>query len=153
MLNSFLSMGNSFLFGIMDTVFSLASSKYAILIYIMILFVIISVLVIILLINDSKGGKAKAANVIFDKPIYTPTPAAQPKAEKSVPERTESVKEDRNEDSEAEEERAPRFCMLSRIDENKKNYEARRFEEEASLKRFCDNFRNYAAAVEAESRP
>ena len=45
-----------------------------------------------------------------------------------------------------EEERAPRFCMLSRIDENKRNYDARRFEEETSLKRFCDNFRNYAAA-------
>ena len=44
------------------------------------------------------------------------------------------------------EEGAPRFCMLSRIDENKRVYDARKYEEEVSLKRFCDNFRNYAAA-------
>ena len=44
------------------------------------------------------------------------------------------------------EENAPRFCMLSRIDESKRIYDARRYEEEVSLKRFCDNFRNYAAA-------
>ena len=47
---------------------------------------------------------------------------------------------------EATEERAPRFCMLSRIDENKRIYEARRFESEVSLKKFCDSFRNYAAS-------
>ena len=44
------------------------------------------------------------------------------------------------------EEGAPRFCMLSRIDENKRIYDSRKYEEEISLKRFCDNFRNYAAA-------
>jgi hypothetical protein len=105
--------------------------------------------IIIAWIKDRKENKEDKIDIVISgayQPIYTPTPAAQPKAEKSVPEKTESVKEDKNEDSEAEEERAPRFCMLSRIDENKKNYEARRFEEEASLKRFCDNFRNYAAA-------
>ena len=48
--------------------------------------------------------------------------------------------------SEEVEEGAPRFCMLSRIDENKRVYDARKYEEEVSLKRFCDNFRNYAAA-------
>jgi hypothetical protein len=48
--------------------------------------------------------------------------------------------------SEEEEERAPRFCMLSRIDEGKRVYDARKYEEETSLKRFCENFRNYAAA-------
>ena len=157
MLNSLMSLRLNFLFGIMDTVFSLASSKFAIVAYMIILFAIISVLVIFLLINDSKGGNAKAANVIFDKPIYAPTCAKKvdEKKEKAKSDRKkpEEISENRNDTEEVKEEvdpeleeRAPRFCMLSRIDENKKNYEARRYDEETSLKRFCDNFRNYAAA-------
>ena len=38
-----------------------------------------------------------------------------------------------------------RFCMLSKIDENRRQYEQRKFDNEVSLKRFCDNFRNYAS--------
>ena len=49
-------------------------------------------------------------------------------------------------EEEEQEEGAPRFCMLSRIDEGKRAYDARKYEEEVSLKRFCDNFRNFAAA-------
>ena len=47
---------------------------------------------------------------------------------------------------EAGEGNAPRVGMRSRIDENKRVFDTRRYEEEVSLKRFCDNFRNYAAA-------
>ena len=47
---------------------------------------------------------------------------------------------------EDEEERAPRFCMLCRIDENRAQYTEKVYDEDVSLKRFCDNFRNYAAS-------
>ena len=53
------------------------------------------------------------------------------------------------EDMEAEEEseeRVPRFCMLCRIDENKAQYSEKVFDEDVSLKRFCDNFRSFAAS-------
>ena len=42
--------------------------------------------------------------------------------------------------------RAPRFCMLSRIDENKGIYEQKEFDSDVSLQRFCESFRNYAAS-------
>ena len=39
-----------------------------------------------------------------------------------------------------------RFCMLTRIDENKYKYQNKKFEDKVSLKKFCTNFRNYAAS-------
>ena len=42
-------------------------------------------------------------------------------------------------------ERAPRFCMLSRIDESRGKYEQKEFDGDFSLQIFCERFRNYAA--------
>ena len=139
MLNSLISGGVVAPLDIMDNIFRLASSRYAIIAYMVVLFLIITALVIVLLLNDGKG--TKTANVVFENPIAVPTPKAQPRV---VEEKKESTAAEGAED--ISEERAPRFCMLSRIDENKRSYEARVFEEEASLKRFCDNFRSYAAS-------
>ena len=139
MLNSLISGGVVAPLDIMDNIFRLASSRYAIIAYMVVLFLIITALVIVLLLNDGKG--TKTANVVFENPIAVPTPKAQPMV---AEEKKESTAAEGAED--ISEERAPRFCMLSRIDENKRSYEARAFEEEASLKRFCDNFRSYAAS-------
>ena len=49
------------------------------------------------------------------------------------------------EESEENGERAPRFCMLSRIDENRGIFEQKEFDDDVSLQSFCENFRNYAA--------
>ena len=50
-----------------------------------------------------------------------------------------------NKEEEAEEGN-PRFCMLCRIDENRARYSEKSHEDDVSLKRFCENFRNYAAS-------
>ena len=39
-----------------------------------------------------------------------------------------------------------RFCMLSRIDENKDEYRIKSFDDNVSLKKFCEDFRNFAAS-------
>ena len=49
-------------------------------------------------------------------------------------------------EADAEEERVPRFCMLCRIDENRAQYSEKAHETDVSLKRFCENFRNFAAS-------
>ena len=79
---------------------------------------------------ETRKKSAEEIKVVVDAP-------ASPVAVTAAPAKT--VSED-------VEEGAPRFCMLSRIDENKRVFDARKYEEEVSLKRFCDNFRNYAAA-------
>ena len=40
---------------------------------------------------------------------------------------------------------ASRFCMLSRIDANQAKYKEKTFRKDITLKRFCDDFRNYAS--------
>ena len=50
-------------------------------------------------------------------------------------------------EAEAEgEARAPRFCMLCSIDENKTKYSEKTFDEGVSLRRFCEDFRDFAAS-------
>lgn len=38
-----------------------------------------------------------------------------------------------------------RFCMLSRIDSNKSKYKEKSYRKDVTLKKFCDDFRNYAS--------
>ena len=87
---------------------------------------------VILWLVDSRRNKADdEIRLVIDSPVVS--------ASASTPSPASPVVEE-------VEEGAPRFCMLSRIDENKRIYDSRKYEEEISLKRFCDNFRNYAAA-------
>ncbi|MBR5124926.1 MAG: hypothetical protein IKU90_07310, partial [Clostridia bacterium] len=44
-----------------------------------------------------------------------------------------------------EEERETRFCMLTRIEENRRRYGHSRYERNVTLEGFCEDFRNYAA--------
>ena len=44
-----------------------------------------------------------------------------------------------------EEERETRFCMLTRIEENRRRYGHSRYERNVTLESFCEDFRNYAA--------
>ena len=44
-----------------------------------------------------------------------------------------------------EEERETRFCMLSRIEENRRRYGHSRYDRSVTLESFCEDFRNYAA--------
>ena len=38
-----------------------------------------------------------------------------------------------------------RFCMLSNIDKNRAKYREKKYDSDITLKRFCDDFRNYAS--------
>ena len=48
--------------------------------------------------------------------------------------------------SEAETPAGQRFCMLTRIDENRGSYGHVRYDREVTLEGFCEDFRNYAAS-------
>ena len=49
-------------------------------------------------------------------------------------------------DEDAGGERAPRFCMLTQIDENRASFAEKSFDDNVSLRRFCESFRDYAAS-------
>ena len=130
MLNNFLDyispVGMHFFAGVLD----ILASKYTFIVYIIIIFAIIAFLIATVMKNDFMGDNRP----IVSSPLK---PVAENKTEHVIDENGEEV---------TEEERAPRFCMLCRIDENKAKYTEKRFDDGVSLRRFCDNFRDYAAS-------
>ena len=128
-------IGEVFEFGVIK------SEIMGLVIVFLIMIPILLFIIILAWIAEIKKNKEEKIDIVISNP-QIPTPKAQPRA---IEEKKESAITEKAEEN-SDEERTPRFCMLSRIDENKRSYEARRFEEEASLKKFCDNFRSYAAS-------
>ena len=86
------------------------------------LLVILALVGILIAVAMKKGGK--------------PSDTAHPEAGKEAPAEAEAEGEAR----------APRFCMLCSIDENKTKYSEKTFDEGVSLRRFCEDFRDFAAS-------
>ena len=121
--------------------FELASSKVAMIVYVIVLFLIMAVMVVTLMTGDlKKGSSDKSTNIVIQQ---SPNSGAMPVAPAAPVAPAEEKPEGEGEEAE---ENAPRFCMLSRIDENRGRYDQRVFDKDVSLKKFCDSFRNYAAS-------
>jgi MoxR-like ATPase len=96
------------------------SSGTAIVVYIFVILAIIAVLVITVLVSGRDKGDA--------------TPLPQDSA--AVP----------GEETPAEDDGTGRFCMLTRIDENRNRYGHDVYNRTVTLEKFCEDFRNYAAS-------
>ena len=103
-------------------IFDILSPKIIFVAFFLIIFAIIGVLIAIVVKNEIKGNRATSD--------LTP-----PKESKGS-----IVSEEKSA------ERVPRFCMLCSIDENRTKYSEKRFDEGVSLRRFCEDFRDYAAS-------
>ena len=103
---------------------SLLTSGTAIVVYIFLILTVIAVLVLVVL----WGGREKKPSKAETKspaPDSTALPFSDGKA--------------------AEDTAAGRFCMLTRIEENRHRYGHPRYDSTVTLDRFCEDFRNYAA--------
>ena len=96
------------------------SSGTAIVVYIFVILAIIAVLVITVLVSGRDKGDA--------------TPLPQDSA--ATP----------GEETPAEDDGTGRFCMLTRIDENRNRYGHDVYNRTVTLEKFCEDFRNYAAS-------
>ena len=110
-----------------------------ILVFLLLLPVFVVILVVAWLIDKKKQGSVRIEQIA---PSATISPTVAP----SVFAEGRSHAPTEGEEAVEEEGRAPRFCMLSRIDENKGKYEQKDFDSDVSLQRFCESFRNYAAS-------
>ena len=118
-----------------NSIFDIASSPSVIIAYIVVFFLIVAGIIVSIIVNDSKDAKkgGEPTQMIIQAGNET---AGSLVINSSAP---------KSESAEVETD-GSRFCMLSKIDENKRQYEQRSFDNEVSLKRFCDNFRNYASS-------
>ena len=132
------------------------SSRYAIIAYVIILLGLLATLVVFVLHSENKSSANAKLTIVGSMPAL-PVSAAKtaPAATASgvatdgqataVPIAGVPMAAAAAAPEEDEGERAPRFCMLSRIDDNKAKYKEKVFDKNVTLKKFCEDFRNYAS--------
>lgn len=132
------------------------SSKGAIIGYVMVLLVLLAVLVVFILGNSKKNASRIAiASDISAPSDYTQSDVGDVRisavALQSAPivsgaaEGVASVVAPASEKGKEANDGTSRFCMLSRIDSNKSKYKEKSYRTDVTLKKFCDDFRNYAS--------
>ena len=114
------------------------TSKTAIVSYVIVLLLLLAAVVISILQSERKNTGAKIAIV---PGITSSAPAASTSAAPTV---IAGISAQKKSDESADD-GTSRFCMLSRIDSNKEKYKAKSFNTDVTLKKFCDDFRNYAS--------
>ena len=129
------------------TFLEIITSKTAILIYIIALLILLAVLAICIIGDARKHDKR---NIVIASDVQNLPATTQPKTVaggegKSVGSTVSIPVAGANGKNRQVNDGASRFCMLSRIDANKAKYKEKTFHKDITLKRFCDDFRNYAS--------
>ena len=154
---------SSTLKSLFDKAWGLLTSKQAILIYALILLVLIIVIILVIMSNEQKRAyQLKVADVrneeiTREKTIkqvtnkiekkldeFDFTPVASTVEVAATNKQTVPYSKDEEEVSEEQTEQS-RFYMLTEIDKVYENFEHPEYNNEISLKEFCEEFRNYSA--------
>ena len=112
--------------GVMNRIWEIASSKYAIFAYIAFVAAILVVIILIAMRNENKTPKIIATGSL-------PT---------GIENRPVTLQVEKKEDD--EDEGRSRFYMLCEIDANSAKLQRTSYDESITLKRFCEEFRNFA---------
>ena len=112
--------------GVMNRIWEIASSKYAIFAYIAFVAAILVVIILIAMRNENKTPKIIATGAL-------PT---------GIENRSVTLQVEKKEDD--EDEGRSRFYMLCEIDANSAKLQRTSYDESITLKRFCEEFRNFA---------
>ena len=141
------------------------SSKGAIIGYVMILLILLAVLVVFIL-SDSKKRSEKTTiaitsneedlptvstshtdnvQVVAASPVAVAPAAGTAGSATAQASATPLVGGSNDGKTKTNNDGSSRFCMLSRIDANKSKYKEKRHHSDITLKKFCDDFRNYAS--------
>lgn len=138
--------------GFLQWLWGIASSGVFIAVYIGILVVVLVLVIIALMSRENKVSQVviSSANSRVISPAQpTASAGSQPVAALAPTKNAEQVapSEERQEGSEAdEEEKRGRFCKLSILDEVRMRFQRAAYDENITLRQFCENFRNYAAS-------
>ncbi|MBE7086659.1 MAG: hypothetical protein E7366_05905, partial [Clostridiales bacterium] len=120
--------------GVFQKLWKAASSTYAIFIYVGIIAVIVVALIITAMKNEGKNTQIvvnaqSQTNTLSS--VSTVSAATAPNGKKT-------------EEEDDEDEGRSRFYMLCEIDANSAQYQRASYDESITLKRFCEEFRNFA---------
>ena len=115
-----------------QSIWALATGRYAILAYIAIVVIVVVAIIIVAMKNEEKSSKADRTVKISGASFQGVPYAQQPKKSGKVEEEEEEIKS--------------RFYMLSEIDANRGKYIKSGYNDGVTLKSFCEEFRNFACS-------
>ena len=132
--------------GWIQQAWTVATSGRFIAIYIGVLALVIAAMIFALMNREDKVSQV-VINSTFSRSVPSQKSAkssqpAQPQAEPGEPQAEQSEGADGGE----EEERRGRFCKLNHMDEIRTQFQRAGYDENITLRQFCENFRNYAAS-------
>ncbi len=131
----------------LQRLWSIASSGLFLAIYIGVLAVVLVLVILLLMTKDSKAASQVVINpttvsaVLPAKQADTVTQGVPP----VLPADAQAVQEGETEEQEENEDRG-RFCKLNHLDDIRLQFRKANYDENITLRQFCDNFRNYAAS-------
>ena len=108
-------------------------TMYTIMVLMFALPVVLIVLIVFILRNRKRAKRQGGVVATIDLPVPEQAPAADA---------PEPKKEEAEEESDEGKER---FCMLKELDREKEKFSAKKYDEKITLKKFCDEFRNFSA--------
>ena len=124
-------------------------SGKALVVYAIIIVVIVAILVVAVMAHDRKtpniivSGRPTVSSVSKAKVDLSKAEEEAPKEEKG---KIEKAEEEAKEEEEVVEGERQRFYMLSKLDEEKARFRREKYDENVTLKNFCESFRNYACS-------
>ena len=122
--------------GVLDSVWKFLSNGYAILVYVIVVLALLVGIVVALMTGESRTPTVVATDLTLPEGGVTvtgvPAVSGESKTEKKESEET------------IEGEETSRFYMLGQIDERRSKYRRENYDENVTLKNFCDSFRDFA---------
>ena len=126
-----------------DGVWTALSSQIAILIYVAVLLLAVVILVISVVVDH--GRRVEEADE-YDKALEKVSDELKKAKEKQIVVKEVPQKQEKPKAEEKKERKESRFYMLTQTDKEMSEKEEDGYDEEMSLKEFCDRFRNFAAS-------
>ena len=127
----------------------MASSGVFIAIYIAVIVVLLVISLIALMTRENKVSQlviTPTTNQIITGGTASAVPTVPASSEATESVAPENELEPVNGDEDGEQEGGSRFCKLNRLDEVRQQFRRVSYDENITLRQFCDNFRNYAAS-------
>ena len=144
--------------GALDDIYAIPQEILTIICVFLILLPILILILFLAWLFDKKFGKNKTVSYVTSQSFAVSDTSEESVSNRAIPTQQDHTEgalihaqspiPEKNDEVEAEdvlEEGASRFCMLSIIDENRASYKEKKFHSGITLKKFCEDLRNYAS--------
>ena len=131
--------------GWMQQVWGVVTSGRFIAIYIGVIAIVLAIVVFALMNREDSVSQVVIHSAVSHHAAQKSTVAPKAAAP-AAPSTSAPTEQEENAEPEADDDRRGRFCKLNHMDEIRTQFQRAGYDENITLRQFCENFRNYAAS-------